>query len=131
MAIHTPTAPIHLVVVSDQKRAKARMPPRSQHLVIWLGLIPLLIAIAAYRTSSQHVASVAATLSTDDLIRKLDELLSAMQDAETGQRGYLLTGDRRYLIPFTTAAAAIQSKLDDVAARTARNKVPAELQRQL
>jgi len=131
MAIHTPTAPIHLVVVSDQKRIKFRMPPRSQHLVIWLGLIPLLLAIAAYRTSSQHVASVGATLSTDELIRKLDELLSTIQDAETGQRGYLLTGKDQYLAPFTTAAANVQRKLDDVAERSARNGVPAELQRQL
>lgn len=126
-----PAAPIQSAVIPDQKRTKSRIPPRSQHLVIWLGLIPLLLAIAAYRTSSQHVASVSATLSTDEFIRKLDELLSTVQDAETGQRGYLLTGKDEYLTPFTTAAADVQRKLDDVAGRAAKNGVPAELERQL
>src|SRR5665811_1925098 len=30
-------------------------------------------------------------------------LLSTVQDAETGQRGYLLTGDDRYLAPYQSA----------------------------
>ncbi len=107
------------------------MPPRSQHLVIWLGLIPLLLAIAAYRTSSQHVASVAATLSTDELIRKLDELLSTIQDAETGQRGYLLTDEGQYLAPFTEADAEVQRKLADVEDRSRQNGVSPVLERQL
>ena len=34
---------------------------------------------------------------THAVLIALDELLSATQDAETGQRGYLLTGDGRYL----------------------------------
>jgi PAS domain S-box-containing protein len=33
----------------------------------------------------------------------LGSLLSAMQDAETGQRGYLLTGDRSFLEPYVDA----------------------------
>lgn len=107
------------------------MPPRSQHLVIWLGLIPLLIAMAAYRTSSQHVASVAATLSTDEFIRKLDELLSTVQDAETGQRGYLLTDEKQYLEPFTEAAINVESKLQEVEARGPANGVPTDLEQRL
>jgi CHASE3 domain sensor protein len=37
------------------------------------------------------------------------ETLSAMKDAETGQRGYLLTGDPHYLEPFQTATKLIHS----------------------
>ena len=33
----------------------------------------------------------------------LQRFLSVLQDAETGQRGYLLTGDQRYLEPFNAA----------------------------
>ncbi len=131
MAAQTPTVPIQSAAAADRKPAKTRMPPRSQRLVIWLGLIPLLLAIAAYRTSSQHIASVAATLSTDELIRKLDELLSTIQDAETGQRGYLLTGQNQYLSPFTDADTNIRHKLEDVEARASRNGIPSELQQQL
>ena len=39
-------------------------------------------------------------------VRQVEQrLFSAVQDAETGQRGYLLTGDLGYLAPFTLAQA--------------------------
>ena len=44
--------------------------------------------------------------------RTLLGVLSAMQDAETGQRGYLLTGDPAYLAPYATARAVSDSLLD-------------------
>jgi CHASE3 domain sensor protein len=37
------------------------------------------------------------------------ETLSAMKDVETGQRGYLLTGDPHYLEPFQTATKLIHA----------------------
>ncbi|MBK1838230.1 CHASE3 domain-containing protein [Azospirillum sp. YIM B02556] len=38
-------------------------------------------------------------------------LLSQLQDAEIGQRGYLLTEDRRYLKPYEAADAAVESTI--------------------
>lgn len=132
MATDIATAPIHSgAVASDVKQNRMLMQQRSRYLVIWLGLIPLLLAIAAYRTSSQNVASVAATLSTDELIRKLDELLSTIQDAETGQRGYLLTDENQYLIPFTEANVEVQRKLRDVEMRGPQNGISPVLLNQL
>ncbi|MCE4222924.1 response regulator [Methylobacterium sp. C25] len=43
-------------------------------------------------------------------------LFSGLQDAETGQRGYLLTGDVAYLAPYTNAIEALQSRFDRVRA---------------
>ena len=92
---------------------------KSQNLIIWLGVLPLLLAFVAYRTSSQHVQSVQEALSTAAFIQQLDELLSTVQDAETGQRGYVLTGEDRYLTPYTQAKGAIAQRLAavDAAAR--------------
>jgi PAS domain S-box-containing protein len=48
-----------------------------------------------------------------------EELVSTLKDAETGQRGYLLTGGEQYLEPYNSAAArmdGILSKLRDAAA---------------
>jgi signal transduction histidine kinase len=42
----------------------------------------------------------------------LSEFMALVTDAETGQRGYLLTGDDSYLAPYHTAAAQIDSALD-------------------
>ena len=35
-----------------------------------------------------------------EVIRELERFVSALKDTETGQRGYLLTGDERYLEPY-------------------------------
>ncbi|MBG9388127.1 sensor histidine kinase [Caenimonas aquaedulcis] len=42
----------------------------------------------------------------------LNRVLQHVLDAETGQRGYLLTGDPRYLEPYESAVAAIGTQLD-------------------
>jgi signal transduction histidine kinase len=99
---------------------------RSQPFIIWLGILPILLALAAYRTSSQHVASVEATLSTDDFLRRLDELLSTIQDAETGQRGYLLTSDDAYLMPFRDAQSQLNDRLSHIDTLATRNGVGPE-----
>jgi signal transduction histidine kinase len=96
---------------------------RSQRYLIWLGILPLALAFVSYRTSSEHIASVKATLATDDFIRRLDELLSTLQDAETGQRGYLLTGQQRYLDPFLDAETDLPSRLAQMEVLAARNGV--------
>ncbi len=45
----------------------------------------------------------------------LRQFLSVLQDAETGQRGYLLTGDQRYLAPFNDALANIDDAYSGLA----------------
>jgi len=101
---------------------------KSQNLVIWLGALPLLLAFVAYRTSSQHVQSVKQTLSTAEFIQQLDALLSTVQDAETGQRGYVLTGQQGYLAPYTHAAATVNERLASIDSTAARHGVsPAQL----
>jgi signal transduction histidine kinase len=42
----------------------------------------------------------------------LNRLLQQVLDAETGSRGYLLTGDPRYLEPYSSAVAEISENLD-------------------
>jgi len=57
-------------------------------------------------------ADTAKVVQTHDVIIELGNLLSAVQDAETGQRGYLLTGNDRYLEPFEDAKARTSASLD-------------------
>jgi PAS domain S-box-containing protein len=45
-----------------------------------------------------------------------DRLLSTLKDAETGQRGYLLTGDDNYLQPYDAARARLWSDFADLRA---------------
>ena len=43
-----------------------------------------------------------------EVVVGLDDVLSNLRDAETGQRGYLLTGDERYLDPYTRKSHAVE-----------------------
>ncbi|HEV8549594.1 MAG TPA: CHASE3 domain-containing protein, partial [Polyangiaceae bacterium] len=51
---------------------------------------------------------VATTLAA---MRNLQRLLSTVKDAETGQRGYLLTGEPTYLEPYESAIRALGPEL--------------------
>ncbi|PKB13438.1 signal transduction histidine kinase [Novosphingobium kunmingense] len=51
---------------------------------------------------------------THEVLIALDSLISTLKDAETGQRGYLLTKREAYLEPYTTAAALVPTRLAKV-----------------
>jgi len=55
------------------------------------------------------------------VITVLDDVLSTMKDAETGQRGYLLTFKDRYLEPYSSALSAVGAQLDELAQLTRDN----------
>ncbi|KQS75608.1 histidine kinase [Rhizobium sp. Leaf384] len=52
---------------------------------------------------------------THEVIVALGKLLSSTQDAETGQRGFLLTDNARYLDPYNVAVLAVPRHLNDIA----------------
>lgn len=54
----------------------------------------------------------------------LNVLLQNILDAETGQRGYLLTGGERYLEPYSTAVAQIGGNLDRLRTLYVRDEAP-------
>jgi PAS domain S-box-containing protein len=58
---------------------------------------------------------------TRDFIAKLEEVLALMVDAETGQRGYLLTGQTAFLEPYHKAAGVVEDKVKSLGRRTAKN----------
>jgi CheY-like chemotaxis protein/signal transduction histidine kinase/CHASE3 domain sensor protein len=66
-------------------------------------------------------ADNAKIVHSHDVIRGLDALFSTMQDAETGQRGYLLTGNEKYLQPYEDALARVHAQLSDITRLTADN----------
>lgn len=51
----------------------------------------------------------------------IEETLSLLVDAEAGQRGFLYTGDSRYLGPFNDAAARVEQHIDHLRQVTAND----------
>ena len=84
----------------------------------------LLIAVneAGFQTSRNAMAEIDKAETTRATINKL---LQQMLDAETGQRGYLLTGDVRYLEPYNAALADVNQNLDELRSLTSNS--PSEL----
>jgi CheY-like chemotaxis protein len=81
----------------------------------------LLSGIIAYRNIEVLRTNSEKIWHTHRVIVALDELLSTAQDAETGQRGYLLTGNNRYLAPYESAVTDVASRLETVKSLTRDN----------
>ncbi|MET3723362.1 response regulator [Sphingomonas trueperi] len=89
-----------------------------------LGLAFFLISGAlAYRNVLALGESDAAIRHSHTVLIALDELLSTVQDAETGQRGYLLTGGQSYLEPYTKATQTLDGRLDHLQQLVSDNAV--------
>lgn len=55
------------------------------------------------------------------------QLLKILTDAETGQRGYLLTGEREYLKPYDAAAGSVDAAIAELKSLTHVDQQQAEL----
>jgi PAS domain S-box-containing protein len=63
----------------------------------------------------RQLASEAETREhSENAIGKADELLSDLKDAETGERGYAITGDRAFLGPYLAVRDGIGARLDEL-----------------
>ncbi|SDF44196.1 PAS domain S-box-containing protein [Mucilaginibacter pineti] len=66
--------------------------------------ILLLTGLFSWFTLNEMLASTREVRHSTDVIRLLEQTISHMKDAETGQRGYLLTGKDQFLDPYRGAA---------------------------
>ena len=107
--------------------AKLGFQRTSQSILIGLALGGALLAVAVRQTMVEQRRSAAAVDHTQATLEKLEELLSAVKDAETGQRGFLLTGVDEYLQPYQAAASIINQRVSDLDQLTADN--PAQIRR--
>lgn len=81
-------------------------------------LVLIAISEASFRESSQAALRMQRA---HEMRAAVSRLLRIMVDAETGQRGYLLTGDQSYLDPYRTASAEVAANLSAVQAMVNNN----------
>jgi signal transduction histidine kinase len=74
------------------------------------GLLGGAVLVLAYGAQATLRAGVEAHDAARTALR-LEVLVSTLKDAETGQRGYLLTGDEGYLQPYDVARAGLPGEL--------------------
>src|SRR5262245_11287030 len=80
---------------------------------------------ASYFAGRAALQATGKVRQSDAVIEAVQGLRSTVQDAETGQRGYLLTRDASYLTPYETAIATIQQRLDAVRKLAGAGGLPA------
>jgi len=108
------------------KRASMPLPLAT---IIGLGasvLAVLFIALFSYRSLNSRAESANRVTESLHIIERLESALSTLKDAETGQRGFLLTGNESYLAPFNDAKTSLGTEL---AALRALLETPDQLQR--
>ncbi|WP_343733473.1 CHASE3 domain-containing protein [Acidovorax sp.] len=88
---------------------------RQMALSLPMALLAAMVLVGINETghmrSQDAVEQLAQGLTTRSDVNKL---LQSMLDAETGQRGYLLTGNETYLEPYDKAVATVQTNLDSL-----------------
>jgi PAS domain S-box-containing protein len=104
-------------MIAKQQQSLSRGP-----IVAMLTLSSIMVALMA-GLSWQNGRDTAAANEESSVSRRIDEaaeaLLSTVKDAETGQRGYLLTGNEQYLDSYNSAVAQISPILNKLREATA------------
>jgi methyl-accepting chemotaxis protein len=67
----------------------------------------IVVAVTGYRSARALIANDELVAHTHEVRRDIADLQLAIVNAETGQRGYVITGQDDYLEPHTAALAAI------------------------
>jgi CheY-like chemotaxis protein/CHASE3 domain sensor protein len=97
------------------------MPPRQLvgHLIAFAAIV--LIALYSWQSQQQRTVAADRVTHTLQVLEQVEALLSAVKDAETGQRGYLLSGEESYLEPYTSARGSYPGMLASVRSLVSEN----------
>jgi methyl-accepting chemotaxis protein len=88
-----------------------------------IGVLALFVVGAlTYLSTKRMAASAKGVKDTFESRLDLETLLSLMKDAETGQRGFLLTDEEKYLEPYTDAVEKVKVPLANLRSRLAGDR---------
>ena len=93
---------------------------------VMIGLLSLLGLLIANAILTRHQLSVqindqVSVQHTQQVLLQISQTQTLIDDAETGQRGYLYTGDPRYLPPYDRAVIELQPHIQQLQRLTADN----------
>ncbi len=95
---------------------------RGQTAALVLLVAALLVDAVLTLHNIREVATGVQWVShTHEVLSEIEQAMSTLKDAETGQRGYLLTGERPYLEPYEQALPRLRGQLERLRALTIDN----------
>jgi CHASE3 domain sensor protein len=83
-----------------------------------MGLVVLLLVLNTWfacRHIRQMHDDAQMVKHTQEVLEALETIVSLVKDAETGQRGYIITGEAAYLAPYNEAVATIDDQVQALA----------------
>ncbi len=94
-------------------------------------LIVGIVGVQSYLEIRRLIEANGWVIHTHEVQEKLENVLSLLKDAETGGRGFALTGEERYLEPYNTAASEIMINIESAVSLTLDNPEQQKSLRQL
>ncbi|MBD2355797.1 response regulator [Tolypothrix sp. FACHB-123] len=79
------------------------------------------LGFISYRTTNELIRTSYLENHTYQVLGSLQDLNSKLQQAETGQRGYIITGEKRYLEPYQAAIKSLDQPLTQLRSLTTDN----------
>ena len=79
-------------------------------------LIMVAVGIVSYRATTQLIAASDERKKSYDIVVGLTEIFSLVKDLQSGQRGYVITGDENYLEPYNQALPLISGTISELRA---------------
>jgi PAS domain S-box-containing protein len=91
--------------------------------IVWVTVLAALAVNSAVSifNVNQLIDNEAQVDRSRQLLAELNLLMSDVKDAETGQRGYLITSDEAYLEPYSQVRKQIHARLERLQAQTSDN----------
>jgi two-component system CheB/CheR fusion protein len=83
-------------------------------LLAGVALLIALVVVSSFLAFSKIEEDAEARKHTFMVINRAGDLLSELKDAETGQRGYLLTGDKAFLEPYLAVHDSVRGSLKEL-----------------
>jgi methyl-accepting chemotaxis protein len=84
-------------------------------------VIMLVIGGVSYRSTGKLVQTAGWVSHTYAVLEQLSLVQSGLKDAETGQRGFLITGEERYLEPYNTSRQKVNGAIGSLRKLTSDN----------
>jgi len=92
-------------------------------VLVWIAVIPILLLGASLWRRAQYRELTGMVDQTREVQMAIQDLLVSLTDAETGRRGYILTGDANYLAALDGTAIQAPAIVDHLANLTRDNAV--------
>lgn len=83
--------------------------------------ILLIIGVVSYRSTNELIESSSLRQQSYLVLGRLENVTSLMKDAQRGERGYIITGEERFLEPYNASLEKIRKEFKELQKMTVDN----------